>query len=140
MALQLPFGYLNLNLGKIDIPFDVTSNKRVKRLPGAPTFLRWFSKDYLAVALVLVALLSLTSVYRPRPVGAGEHHVARTMSSPVHQRNLKSTSFESAAPSAVFVPLPISTYTRQPLHADRTLSPRRLPGSYYNRPPPSLLS
>lgn len=98
-----------------------------------------FSKDSLAVALVLVSLLSLTSVYRPRPLGFGEHHVARTQFAPTHQRNLKTTSFENAIPTPAYVPLPSRVYVRQPMHADRTLSPRRLPGSYYNRPPPSAL-
>lgn len=99
-----------------------------------------FRKDYLAVALVLVSLLSLTSVYRPRHLGTGEHHAAKAQPSPTQQRNLKTTSFESASPTPTFVPIPVSHYVRQPLHADRTLSPRRLPGSYYNRPPPSALS
>lgn len=96
----------------------------------------WIGKGYLAVGLVLLSLLSLTSVYRPRPMNCGEHHAARHQTTPLNQRNLKSTNFETAAPSAVYVPLPAPTYVRQPLHADRTLSPRRLPGSYYNRPPP----
>jgi hypothetical protein len=90
------------------------------------------------VGLVLLSLLSLTSVYRCRPVGSGEHHAVKSQAAPVNQRNLKSTNFESAAPSAVYVPLPTPTYVRQPLRADRTLAPRRLPGSYYNRPPPSI--
>ncbi len=97
-------------------------------------------KDSLAVLLVLVALLSLTSVYRARHLGANEHHVAKSRPEPTQQRTLKSTTFESAAPTPVFMPLPTPHYVRQPLHADRTLSPRRLPGSYYNRPPPSTLS
>lgn len=92
------------------------------------------------MGLVLLALLSLTSVYRPRNVSYGGHHVIRHDSTPLNQRTLKSTNFEVAVPVATFVPLPVPTYTRQPLHADRTLSPRRLPGSYYNRPPPSTLS
>ena len=92
------------------------------------------------MGLVLLALLSLTSVYRARNVSYGGHHVVKQDSTPLHQRNLKSTTFEVAVPVASFVPLPTPTYTRQPLNADRTLSPRRLPGSYYNRPPPSTLS
>ena len=97
-------------------------------------------KDSLAVVLVLVALLSLTSVYRARHLGTSEHHVAKTRPEPTQQRNLKTTTFESAAPVPVYLPLPTADYVRQPLHADRTLCPRRLPGSYYNRPPPSALS
>jgi hypothetical protein len=92
------------------------------------------------VGLVLLSLLSLTSVYRPRSGMAGEHHAVKGQSTPVNQRTLKSTTFETAVPSAVFVPLPAPVYSRQPLHADRTLSPRRLPGTYYNRPPPASLS
>ena len=92
------------------------------------------------MALVLLALLSLTSVYRPRTVVPGQHHAVKGQSTPVNQRNLKSTNFETAVPCALFSALPAPMYTRQPLHADRTLSPRRLPGSYYNRPPPASLA
>lgn len=108
------------------------------RIPS--TLTAWFDKKSLAVGLVLLALLSLTSVYRPRTSGYGEHHAAKSQMAPAHQRNLKSTSFETAAPTATYVPLPAPICVRQPLHADRTLTPRRLPGSYYNRPPPALLS
>lgn len=114
--------------------------KRVKQLRVPPLFWAYFDKGYLAVGLVLLSLLSLTAVYRAHPVPSGQEHAAKSQASPSHQRTLKSSSFESAAPAAVYLPLPAPAYTRQPMHADRTLSPRRLPGSYYNRPPPSLLS
>ncbi len=124
----------------IDILGVVTSNTRVMRPPAPRKFLAWFDKGSLAVGLVLLALLSLTTVYRARPLSSGEHHAAKSQMSPAHQRNLKSTSFETATPTPTYLPLPAPTYVRQPLNADRTLSPRRLPGSYYNRPPPALLS
>jgi hypothetical protein len=112
----------------------------VKR-PHVPTaLLAWISKDYLAVGLVLLALISLTSVYRPRPVTGSDHHLVKSQTAPVNQRNLKSTTFETATPAAIYLPLPTPAYVRQPLNADHTLCPRRLPGSYYNRPPPALLS
>ncbi len=113
---------------------------RVKQRRVSLLFWAHFDKGYLAVGLVLLSLLSLTAVYRTHPVTSGQEHTAKSQTSPSHQRTLKSSSFESAAPAAFYLPLPVATYTRQPMHADRTLSPRRLPGSYYNRPPPSLLS
>lgn len=112
----------------------------MRRLLASTRILAILRKDYLAVALVLVSLLSLTSVYRPRHFGTGEHHAAKSQATPTQQRNLKTTTFESAAPTQVFIPMPASVYVRQPLHADRTFSPRRLPGAYFNRPPPSALS
>jgi hypothetical protein len=121
----------------IDIPPLVTSNKAVKR---APLSSKWFDKRYLAVGLVVLALLSLTTVYRPRPVHRDRQHAVKTLTAPTHQRTLKSTNFETAAPTPVYSHLPAPTFVRQPIHADRSLSPRRLPGSYYNRPPPALLS
>ena len=105
-----------------------------------PFLASFFDRGYLAVGLVLLALLSLTSVYRPRPMGVDGHHVMKAHMSPAHQRNLKSSSFETAAPTIAYLPLPAPTYVRQPMNADRTLSPRRLPGAYFNRPPPSFLS
>lgn len=112
----------------------------VQRPPLAHQGTAWFDKSYLAVGLVLLALLTLTSVYRPRSVAEHQQRVVKTQSTPVNQRNLKLTSFATAIPAVVHLPLPAPAYVRQPLHAARTLSPRRLPGAYFNRPPPSLLS
>lgn len=114
--------------------------ERVRSLRVPPAFWAWFGKGHLAVGLVLLSLLSLTTVYRVHSTPGTSSHAVKSQASPAQQRNLKSTTFETAAPAAVYLPIPVSAYTRQPIHADRTLSPRRLPGSYYDRPPPSQLS
>ena len=100
----------------------------------------WLSRDVFAVCLVLIALMSLTSVYRHPLTHAHKRTAFERQSTPTQQRNLKSTDISSAAPTQTFTPIPAPVYTRQPINADRTLSPRRLPGSYYNRPPPASLS
>lgn len=88
------------------------------------------------MGLVLLSLLSLTSIYRPRPIDSGEHHAAKSQPAPVNQRNLQSTDFQTAVPATVYVPLPAPSDLSLSLQADRIVVPRRLPGSYYYRPPP----
>ncbi len=95
---------------------------------------RWYRR------LVPVLLLSLTlfmSLRFPHITFNSAGHTFRSQSDPGKQREMQRPDLlEIAETTSSFVVNPSSSYQRQPINAHRALSPRRLPGAYYNRPPP----
>ncbi len=85
-------------------------------------------------------LLSLTlfmSVRFPHLTFNPGGHTVRSQSDPGKQREMQRLDLlEVAETTSSFVIHLSSNYQRQPVNAHRALSPRRLPGAYYNRPPP----